>query len=164
MIELAKSSLIVWHMPSHIVCSSDQNVQRFLYMFKRELLNQCFFIELQSVERAMAVVAMIGWGKDCDPYPKPETLMKYRAMIEGMPEYELDGSPSDPKEFLGEANYKYLMHWHTKKMSSTRGEFAGVKGVRGIFAQHEHFNMDLCKSDQQTAEMKAKGEELLKGG
>ena len=118
---------------------------------------------MQSKERAMAVVAMIGWAKDCDPYPKPETLVKYRAMIEGMPEYEIDGSPSDPKAFLGEANYRYLMGWHTKRMSSTRGDFSGVKGVRGYFSSHEKFNLELCKDDEELAEMKARAVDLLTG-
>lgn len=112
----------------------------------------------------MAVVAMIGWAKDCDPYPTPEVLVKNRAIMEGMPEYEVDGSPSDPKAFLGEANYRYLMHWHTKRMSSTRGDFSGVKGIRGIFTSHEKINLELCKDDEEAAEMKAKADALLKGG
>lgn len=120
--------------------------------------------QLQSKERAMAVVAMIGWAKDCDPYPLSEVLVKYRAVMEGMPEYEFDGSPSDPKESLGEANYRYLMAWHTKRMSSTRGDFAGVKGIRGYFASHEKWNFELCKDDVELAEMKAKAQELMKGG
>lgn len=112
----------------------------------------------------MAVVAMIGWAKDCDPYPLPEVLLKYRAIIEGMPEYERDGSPSDPKAFFGEATYQYLLHWHTKRMSSTRGDFSGVKGIRGYFASHEKINFELCKDDKELAEMKERAMELLTGG
>lgn len=112
----------------------------------------------------MAICCLTGWNKDCDPYPAPELLVKARAMMEGMPEFETSGEPTDVQAFLGEANYKYLMHWHTKRMSSTRGEFSGAKGIRGIFSQHEHFNPELCKTDAAAAEMKAKGEALLKGG
>jgi hypothetical protein len=47
----------------------------------------------------MAVNALIGWGVGCDPYAKPEDLMYYRAVMEGMPAMD-GGERSDPKIFL----------------------------------------------------------------
>jgi hypothetical protein len=66
--------------------------------------------------------ALIGWGVGCDPYAKPEELMYHRAVLEGMPAMD-DGQRSDPKMFFGKDTYNYLICWHTKRMSSTRGEF-----------------------------------------
>ena len=112
----------------------------------------------------MAVTALTGWAVGCDPYPKPDRLMYYRAIYEGMPARQEDGSESDAKEFFGTETYNYLSHWHTKRMSSARAEFAGAKNIRGIFNQHHHFTPSLCKTDEAHNAMMAKGRELIKGG
>ena len=111
----------------------------------------------------MAKVALLSWAVGCDPYPKPEDLVYYRAVMEGMPRHEVDGERSDPQEFFGAATYTYLMHWHTKRMSSARSEYSGVKNIRGVFNATHHFTPDRCKTDEELEEMMAKGRELLKG-
>ena len=118
---------------------------------------------LQTPERALAKVAMIGWAVGCDPYPKPEDLMYYRAVMEGMERCEVDGEKNDPKEFFGAATYAYLMHWHTKRMSSARAEYSGVKNIRGVFNATHHFTPDMCRTDEALEELLAKGRELVKG-
>ena len=118
---------------------------------------------MQSAERAMAITCMIGWAPECDPYPKPETLLKARAIMEGMPELAPDDTPNDPIVYLGEENAQYLESWHLKRLSSARAEFAGAKGIRGYFSSHEGFSFERCKSDEALAEMKVKAEKLLKG-
>jgi hypothetical protein len=82
------------------------------------------------VERAMSVTALVGWGKGCDPYIKPETMMYYRAIIDGMPASYPDGKEACPESYFGTATYEYLKSLHTKSMSSTRGEFFETKGIR----------------------------------
>jgi hypothetical protein len=92
---------------------------------------------LQSVERAMAVNALNGWGVGCDPYAKPEELMYHRAVLEGMPAMD-GGERSDPKMFFGKDTYNYLTYWHTKRMFSTKGEFSGATGVSVGCLPHRH--------------------------
>jgi hypothetical protein len=59
--------------------------------------------------------------------------MYHRAVMKGMPAMD-SGERSDPKTFFGKDTYNYLMYWHcTKRMSSTKGEFLGAKGIRGLF-------------------------------
>ena len=59
--------------------------------------------------------------------------------------------------------YNYLSHWHTKRMSSARAEFAGAKNIRGIFNTHHHFTPNLCKTDEAHEAMMVKGRDLIKG-
>jgi hypothetical protein len=94
------------------------------------LSHKLLVLFVQSVERAMSVTALVGWGKGCDPYIKPETMMYYRAIIDGMPALYPDGKEACPESYFGTATYKYLKSLHTKSMSSTRGEFSGTKGIR----------------------------------
>jgi hypothetical protein len=42
--------------------------------------------------------------------------------------------------FFGKDTYNYLMYWHTKKMSSTRGEFSRAKGIHGLFNASTHYD------------------------
>ena len=118
---------------------------------------------LQTPERALAKVALISWAVGCDPYPKPEDLLYYRAVMEGMERCEVDGIRNDPKEFFGAATYAYLLHWHTKRMSSARAEYSGVKNIRGVFNATHHFTPDMCRTDEALEELLAKGRELVKG-
>jgi hypothetical protein len=62
----------------------------------------------------MGVNVLIGWGVGCDPYAKPEDLMYYRAVMEGMPAMD-GGERSDPKIFFGKDTCNYLIYWHTKR-------------------------------------------------
>ena len=89
--------------------------------------------------------------------------MYYRAVMEGMERYEVDGSRNAPQEFFGAATYAYLMHWRTKRMSSARAEYSGVKNIRCGFNVIHHFSPDKCRTDEELEELLAKGRELLKG-
>ncbi|GAQ92918.1 hypothetical protein KFL_012010030 [Klebsormidium nitens] len=120
--------------------------------------------EETTPERALAKVALISWAVGCDPYPKPEDLLYYRAVMEGMERCEVDGVKNDPKEFFGAATYAYLLHWHTKRMSSARAEYSGVKNIRGVFNATHHFTPDKCRTDEALEELLAKGRELVKDG
>lgn len=89
--------------------------------------------------------------------------MYYRAVMEGMERCEVDGQRNDPQEFFGAATYNYLLHWHTKRMSSARAEYSGVKNIRGVFNNTHRFCPEGCKTDEALEELLAKGRELLKG-
>jgi hypothetical protein len=110
----------------------------------------------------MAVNALIGWGVGCDPYAKPEDLMYYRAVMEGMPAMD-GGERSDPKIFFGKDTYNYPMYWHTKRMSSTRGEFSGAKGIRGLFTASTHYDPSRANGEGKLNEQKELARKLLKG-
>jgi hypothetical protein len=110
----------------------------------------------------MAVNALIGWGVGCDPYAKPEELMYHRAVLEGMPAMD-NGERSDPKMFFGKDTYNYLMYWHTKRMSSTRGEFSRAKGIRGLFTASTHYNLVRANGEEKVKEQKELATKLLKG-
>ena len=110
----------------------------------------------------MAVNALIGWGVGCDPYAKPEELMYHRATMEGMP--ATDGRRrSDPLIFFGKDTYEYLMYWHTKRMSSTRGEFSGAKGIRGLFTTMTHYDPSRANTEAKVQEQETLAKKLLKG-
>ena len=110
----------------------------------------------------MAVNALIGWGVGCDPYAAPEDLIYHRALMEGMPAMD-GGEESDPKIFFGKDTYDYLLYWHTKRMSSTRGEFSGAKGIRGLFTASTHFDPARARRDEKVAEQSELARKLLKG-
>lgn len=74
-----------------------------------------------------------------------------------------DGAPSDPLDFLGEANYKYLEMWHIRRMSSTRSDYSCTKGIRGIFEKETQYDLKRCATEEALEDMKAKGAALLKG-
>jgi hypothetical protein len=86
------------------------------------------FVVLQSLERAMGVVVLLGQVKGCKIYPKKEDLMYWRAVIEDMDPTDSWGELNDPREFYGKLNFKYLGGEHLKGMSSKRGEISGKKG------------------------------------
>jgi hypothetical protein len=110
----------------------------------------------------MAVNALIGWGVGCDHYAKPEELMYHRAILEGMPAMD-GGQRSDPKMFFGKDTYNYLMYWHTKRMSSTRGEFSEAKGIRGLFTASTHYDPVRADGEEKVKEQKELATKLLKG-
>jgi hypothetical protein len=110
----------------------------------------------------MAVDELIGWGVGCDPYVKPEELMYHRAVLEGMPAMD-GGQRSDPKMFFGKDTYNYLMYWHTKRMSSTRGEFLRTKSIRGLFTASTHYDPVRANGKEKVKEQKELATKLLKG-
>jgi hypothetical protein len=83
----------------------------------------------------MSVATLLGWGKGCDPYIKPETMMYYRAIIDGMQASYPDGKEACTGSYFGTANYEYLKSLHTKSMSSPRGEFSWDQGYSGYLQQ-----------------------------
>jgi hypothetical protein len=110
----------------------------------------------------MSVTALVGWGKGCDPYIKPETMMYYRPIIDGMPASYPDGKEACPASYFGTANYEYLKSLHTKSMSSTRGEFSGTKGIRGIFSEKELYRPENAETEEDVKACEEKAKELLK--
>jgi hypothetical protein len=110
----------------------------------------------------MEVNALIGWGVGCDLYIKPKELMYHRAVLEGMPAMD-GGQRSDPKMFFGKDTFNYLMYWHTKRMSSTRGEFSGAKGIRGLFIASTHCDLVRANGEEKVKEQKELATKLLKG-
>jgi hypothetical protein len=62
----------------------------------------------------MSMTALVGWGKGCNPYIKPETMMYYRAIIDGMPASYPDGKEACPESYFGTATYEYLKSLHTQ--------------------------------------------------
>jgi hypothetical protein len=114
------------------------------------------------MERAMALNELIGGGVGCDPYAKPEELMYHRAVLEGMPAMD-DGQRSDPKMFFGKKTYNYLMYWHAKRMSNTRGEFSGAKGIRGLFTASTNYDPVRANGVEKVKEQKELATKLLKG-
>jgi hypothetical protein len=110
----------------------------------------------------MAVNALIGWGVGCDPYAKPEELMYHRAVVEGMRAMD-GGERSDPKILFGKYTYNFLMYWHTKRMSNTRGEFSGAKGIRGLFTASTHYDLSRANGEEKVKKHKELGRMLLKG-
>jgi hypothetical protein len=117
---------------------------------------------LQSVERARAVNALVGWEVGCDPHAKPEELMYYRAVMEGMPAMD-GGERSDPKMFFGKDTNNYLMYWHTKRMSSTRGEFSGCQGYPWAVYRIDTLRPSRANGEEKVKEQKELGRKLLKG-
>jgi hypothetical protein len=110
----------------------------------------------------MAVNALIGWGVGCDPYVKPKELMYHRAVLEGMPAMD-GGQRSDPKMFFSKDTYNYLMYCHTKRLSSTRGEFLEAKGIRGLFTASTHYDPVRANGEEKVKEQKELETKLLKG-
>jgi hypothetical protein len=88
--------------------------------------------------------------------------MYYRAVMEGMPAMD-GGERSDPKMFFGKDTHNYLMYLHTKRMSSTRGEFSGAKGIRGLFTASTHYDPSRANGEEKVKEQKELGRKLLKG-
>jgi hypothetical protein len=115
------------------------------------------------VERAMSVTTLVGWGNGCNPYIKPETMMYQRAIIDGMLASHPDGKEACAESYFGTANYEYLKSLHTKSMSSTRGEFYGIKGIRGIFSKKESYHPENAETKEDVKACKEKAKELLKG-
>jgi hypothetical protein len=89
-------------------------------------------------------------------------LIYHRAVLEGMPVMD-GGQRSDPKTFFGKDTYNYLMYWHTKRMSSTRGEFSGAKGIRGLFTASTHYDPVRANGEEKVKEQKELAIKLLKG-
>jgi hypothetical protein len=119
----------------------------------------------------MAVNALIGWGVGCDFYAKPEKLMYYRAVMEGMPAMD-GGERSDPKIFFGKDTYKVIRctgiprdSWYASilRMSSTRGEFLGAKRIRGLFTASTHYDPSRANGEEKLNEQKELARKLLKG-
>jgi hypothetical protein len=65
--------------------------------------------------------------------------------------------------FFGKDTYNYLMYWHTKRMSSTRGEFLGAKGIRGLFSVSTHYDPSRAIGEGKLNEHKELARKLLKG-
>jgi hypothetical protein len=115
------------------------------------------------VERAMSVTALVGWEKGCYPYIKPETMLYYRAIIDGMPASYPNGNEACAESYFETANYEYLKSLHTKSMSSTRGEFSGTKGFRSIFSEKESYRPKNAAIEKDVKACEEKAKELLKG-
>src|SRR6476469_9062546 len=111
----------------------------------------------------MSVTALVGWGVGCDPYAKPETLMYYRAIMEGMPPTYPDGNKACAESYFGEQTYEYLKSLHTKSLSSTRGEYTGTKGIQGIFSDKTSYRPENAETEEERVACEEKAKELLKG-
>ena len=90
-------------------------------------------------------------------------MMYYRAIIDGMPTSYPDGKEACPESYFGTATYEYLKSLHTKSMSSTRGEFSGTKGIRGIFSEKESYRPENAETEEDVKACEEKAKELLKG-
>jgi hypothetical protein len=112
------------------------------------------------VKRAMSVCALVGWGAGCDPYIKPETMICYRAIIDGMPALYPNGKVACPESYFGTETFEYLKSLHTKSMSSTRGEFSRTKG---IFSEKESYRPKNAEAEEAVKACKEKAKKLLKG-
>jgi hypothetical protein len=115
------------------------------------------------VERAMSVTALVGWGKGCNPNIKPKIMMYYCAIIDGMPASYPDGKGAYAESYFGTTNYKYLKSLHRKSMSSTRGEFSGIKGIRGIFSEKESYRPENAETEEDVKACEEKTKKFLKG-
>jgi hypothetical protein len=65
--------------------------------------------------------------------------------------------------FFGKDTYNYLMYWHTKRMSSTRGEFSRANGICGLFTASTHYDPSCANGEEKVKEQKELGRKLLKG-
>ena len=118
-------------------------------------------VELQSVERAMAVACMMGECTGAGMYPTKEELVYWRAVYEGMERPNESGEKHDPMIiFKTRNNYNYCATEHLKACSSKRGELSGAKGIRGVFEAKTSFNLARAKGVAALTVMRALGDTL----